>query len=94
MQAIPWQESEGDEFTLLLPQVNDTDEAAIIADKLIKSISEPFEISKNKHILSASIGIAFYPHDGVSKESLIQVADKAMYQIKNGQKNGYQYSVH
>jgi diguanylate cyclase (GGDEF)-like protein len=83
----------GDEFTLLLPQVSDLKEANIIADKLIKSISEPFEIRKNTHMLSASIGIAFYPDDGRSQESLIQAADKAMYQIKNGQKNGFHYSL-
>jgi len=83
----------GDEFTLLLPQIKDINEAAIIANKLIESIITPFYINKKKHVLSASIGIAIYPDDGVTRESLIQAADKAMYHIKNGHKNGYQHSA-
>jgi len=83
----------GDEFTLLLPQIKDINEAAIIANKLIESIITPFYINKKKHVLSASIGIAIYPDDGITRESLIQAADKAMYYIKNGHKNGYQYSA-
>lgn len=83
----------GDEFTLLLPQIKNINEAAIIANKLIESVIAPFYINKKKHVLSTSIGIAFYPEDGVTRESLIQAADKAMYHIKNGHKNGYQYSA-
>ena len=81
----------GDEFTLLLPQINHVDEADVIANKLIESVMAPFYINKKKHVLSASIGIAFYPVDGVTRESLIHAADKVMYQVKHGQKNGYQY---
>lgn len=83
----------GDEFTLLLPQIKDINEAAVIANKLMQSVIAPFYINKKKHVLSASIGIAFYPDDGQTRESLIQAADKAMYHIKNGHKNGYQYST-
>lgn len=79
----------GDEFTLLFPQIKDINEAAKIANKLIESVVAPFYINKNKHVLSASIGIAFYPDDGVTRDSLIQAADKAMYYIKNGHKNGF-----
>lgn len=83
----------GDEFTLLLPQIKDINEVSKIANKLIKNVIAPFYINKKKHVLSASIGIAFYPDDGVTRETLIQAADKAMYHIKNGQKNGYHYSA-
>ena len=81
----------GDEFTLLLPEIKNINEASIIANKLIESVVTPFYINKKKHTLSVSIGIAFYPIDGVTRESLIQAADKAMYNIKNDHKNGYQY---
>lgn len=83
----------GDEFTLLLPQITHVNEADAIANKLIKSVMAPFYINKKKHFLGASIGIAFYPDDGVTRDSLIRAADHAMYQVKHGQKNGYQYCV-
>lgn len=81
----------GDEFTLLLPNVSNNREAAIIANKLTASANKPFLINKEKHRLSVSIGIAFFPEDGNSRELLIQASDKAMYKIKNGQKNGYEF---
>ena len=81
----------GDEFTLLLPHVGNTQEASIIAKKLTENACTPFYINKKKHHLSVSIGIAFFPEDGESRESLIQASDKAMYKIKNGRKNGYQF---
>jgi len=81
----------GDEFTLLLPNVSDNQEAAIIANKLTLSAMKPFLINKVKHSLSVSIGIAFFPDDGTSREQLIQASDKAMYKVKNGQKNGYHF---
>lgn len=81
----------GDEFTLLLPHVSNNQEAAIIANKLTTSTNKPFMINGVKHRLSVSIGIAFFPDDGDSRELLIQASDKAMYKIKNGQKNGYEF---
>jgi len=81
----------GDEFTLLLPNVSDNQEAAIIANKLTLSAMKPFLINKEEHSLSVSIGIAFFPDDGASHEQLIQASDNAMYKVKNGQKNGYHF---
>lgn len=81
----------GDEFTLLLTQVSNIQEASIIASKLTAAVSKPFSINKNNHFLSVSIGIAFYPENGETREALIDVADKAMYHIKNGNKNGYKF---
>ena len=81
----------GDEFTLLLPEVSNNDEAGIIAKKLTASANKPFYINRREHVLSVSIGIAFYPEDGDSNESIIQASDRAMYHIKHGNKNGYQF---
>lgn len=83
----------GDEFTLLLPEVKDMNEAHIIANKLFKNIITPFYINKNKHDLTASIGISFYPHDGITRELLILAADKAMYQVKHGHENNHLKNV-
>ena len=81
----------GDEFALLLPQVTDTQEASIIANKLTEAINKQFSVNKNRHSLSASVGIAFYPTNGVTRESLIDAADKTMYLVKNSHKNGYKF---
>lgn len=81
----------GDEFTLLLPHVSNHEEATIIANKLTSSASKPFLINKVQHSLSVSIGIAFFPMDGDSREQLIQASDKAMYKVKAGQKNGFNF---
>lgn len=81
----------GDEFTLLLPHVGNNMEANIIAKKLTECINKYFFIGGDKHTLTVSIGIAFFPEDGDTRESIIQASDKAMYQVKNGTKNGYQF---
>jgi len=81
----------GDEFTLLLPEVNNLDEVILIAEKLTTAINKSFSVGGKNQQLSVSIGIAIYPNDGVTRESLVHRADQAMYQIKHEQKNGYRF---
>lgn len=81
----------GDEFIFLLPRVKNKWEAAIIAKKITTVVNKPFSIDDNRYQLSVSVGIALYPEDGITSESLIHGADQAMYQIKHGEKNGYQF---
>lgn len=82
----------GDEFTLLLPQVNNTDEVVLIAEKLTAAINRSLVIGGKNHRLSVSIGIAIYPDNGTTRESLVHSADQAMYQTKHAEKNGYRFS--
>ena len=72
----------GDEFTVILRNACDQDYVASIATRLIESFKTPFHIQNAKKFISASIGIARYPHDGVDAETLIQKADVAMYAAK------------
>ena len=81
----------GDEFVLLLPQVNNKWEAAIIAKKFTDKMNRAFVIDDVSHTLSVSIGISLYPEDGQSGDLLIRGADQAMYQIKHSNKNGYKF---
>jgi len=82
----------GDEFTLLLPQVKNLQEVTLVAEKLTTAISKSFSVGGKNQQLSVSIGIAIYPRDGVTRESLVHRADQAMYQVKNERKNGYRFS--
>ena len=81
----------GDEFTIILLKLREPELVARVAEKLIGALSEPFSISGRKFFLSASIGIATYPEDGTDVEHLIRNADTAMYEVKNGGKNGYHF---
>jgi diguanylate cyclase (GGDEF)-like protein/PAS domain S-box-containing protein len=81
----------GDEFTLLLPQVNHPEAAANTAKKILNVLARPFFISGQDHHFSASIGIAIYPDDGDSVDSLIKNADIAMYHVKELGRNSYAF---
>jgi len=80
----------GDEFTLLLPEVESREDAEVIARKIIKSLKMPFKIDSHELFVSTSIGISHYPEDGETMESLIKHADIAMYSVKGSGKNGFQ----
>ena len=73
----------GDEFVAILPIVNDVEDAISIAERLRQSIEEPFAVENFILGVSASIGIAIYPDDGLDEETLQVNADHAMYQAKS-----------
>jgi diguanylate cyclase (GGDEF)-like protein/PAS domain S-box-containing protein len=81
----------GDEFTLLLPNINSQNDASIIARKIIAELKEVFYIEQHEIFISGSIGIALYPEHGDQIDTLIQNADIAMYHIKSHGKNGSQF---
>ncbi|MBE2258607.1 MAG: EAL domain-containing protein [Rhodobacteraceae bacterium] len=79
----------GDEFTVLLPDLSSGDDAAVIADKMLAELKQPFRIAGLDFFTTASVGISLFPDDGDSPEILLRNADIAMYQIKGRGKNGY-----
>lgn len=80
----------GDEFVLLV-EITDPNDAAAIADKLVKAIDVPFLISRFELVVSLSIGIAVYPGDGNDERELMFNADAAMYHTKNNGRNSYSF---
>ncbi|WP_239953872.1 bifunctional diguanylate cyclase/phosphodiesterase [Pantoea sp. Z09] len=80
----------GDEFVLLI-EINDPNDAATVADTLVKAIERPFEISRYELMVSLSIGIAVYPGDGNDERELMFNADAAMYHTKNNGRNGHNF---
>jgi diguanylate cyclase (GGDEF)-like protein/PAS domain S-box-containing protein len=80
----------GDEFALVLPQIQNQNDAVTIAEKMLIELKEPFDIDDHELYVTSSIGIAIYPEAGETMDTLIQSADMAMYYIKERSKNGYQ----
>jgi diguanylate cyclase (GGDEF)-like protein/PAS domain S-box-containing protein len=79
----------GDEFVVLLPDLRSDKDAAEISQKLLAAVAQPIRIGKHEIIVTASIGISFFPAcDDV--ESLFKNADFAMYRVKNNGRNGSQ----
>jgi diguanylate cyclase (GGDEF)-like protein/PAS domain S-box-containing protein len=81
----------GDEFVILMTDVENIQNFARIADKILAAFSEPFSIACHEVFVTASIGMATYPADGVTAEALLKNADTAMYHVKEQGKNGYQF---
>jgi diguanylate cyclase (GGDEF)-like protein len=80
----------GDEFIILLPNINHENDAVLVAEKIIQQL-HPLHIIKDSEIkITASIGIAFSEGAMSEPDSLIKRADKAMYQAKKRGKNNYQ----
>ncbi|MCG8670821.1 MAG: EAL domain-containing protein [Pseudomonadales bacterium] len=84
----------GDEFTLVLSQINTIEEASKVAVRILSKLSQPFILTDHEIYIGASIGIACYPHDGNTPEMLLKHADIAMYEAKARGKNNFQYFDH
>ncbi|BAL26765.1 bifunctional diguanylate cyclase/phosphodiesterase [Azoarcus sp. KH32C] len=72
----------GDEFLVLLPRLSQPNEAREVARRLLEAVSEPVSLDGHEVVVHCSIGIALYPDDGDTVESLMANADNAMYQAK------------
>ncbi len=82
----------GDEFTLLLRHVISKDDVGRVAEKLLHLLEAALTIDDGRELhLTASVGVAFFPEDGKSPESLIRHADAAMYSAKNLGRNRYHF---
>jgi len=77
----------GDEFLILLSEVDHPEDAGLIAEKIVASVAEPHLVAGHELILTASVGIALYPEDGQDAQTLIMHADTAMYHAKNTGRN-------
>lgn len=80
----------GDEFVLLV-EVSGPDDAASLANALVRAIDSPFSVDPYELVVTVSIGIALYPHDGKTDREMMFNADAAMYHTKHVGRNGYHF---
>ena len=78
----------GDEFLILLPEIEEAEDARIIALKMLGAFKEPFIVGARELYTTTSIGIAIYPDDGADPDMLMKNADMAMYSVKEQGRNG------
>lgn len=81
----------GDEFTVLLPDMQNPEDAVIIAEKIQEELKIPFLVKNQELRTTASIGIAVYPRDGSTADELLKHADIAMYKVKASGKNDFMF---
>lgn len=81
----------GDEFTLLLPKLEDNSAAQQVAEKILTALKEPFFLDGHEIHVGASIGISIYPESAKTMDGLIRNADIAMYCVKNSNLDGFQF---
>lgn len=81
----------GDEFTILLYEVNTPSDASHVAEKILDVLRRPITISGQQLVVTTSIGITIVPTDGTSPTVLMKNADLAMYRAKDRGRNQYQF---
>jgi diguanylate cyclase (GGDEF)-like protein/PAS domain S-box-containing protein len=81
----------GDEFVVLLSEVEQWEDAAIMARRILQAVVEAHFIDQHDLHVTASIGVSVYPDDGMDAETLIKNADTAMYQAKENGRQSYQF---
>lgn len=81
----------GDEFQILLPDMDDRGALGEMATEIIHSLSQPYSVEGSRCIIGASVGVAVYPFDGASTDLLIRNADLALYAAKGGGRGRFRF---
>ena len=81
----------GDEFQVMLPDVDDRARLGEIAENIIIALSEPYSIEGNRCMIGASVGVAIFPNDGANADELVRNADLALYDAKHGGRGTHRF---
>jgi diguanylate cyclase (GGDEF)-like protein/PAS domain S-box-containing protein len=81
----------GDEFVVLLSEVEQSEDAAITARRMLEAVAKPHCIEQHDLHVTTSIGVSVFPEDGVDSATLIKNADTAMYQAKENGRQSYRF---
>jgi diguanylate cyclase (GGDEF)-like protein/PAS domain S-box-containing protein len=81
----------GDEFACVLAELHQPGDAAVVAQKVVHALSQPFVLEGEEVCVSASLGIGIYPGDGADADTLLRNADTAMYRAKEEGRNSFQF---
>jgi len=81
----------GDEFVVLLSEIEQPEDVAITARRVLEAVAEPHSVNARDLHVTASIGLSVYPDDGLDAETLVKNADTAMYQAKENGRHSFQF---
>ena len=81
----------GDEFQVILPDLDDRGKLGELAAKIIQIVSQPYPVEEGRAIIGTSIGLAIAPYDGVEREEIVRAADLALYAAKNGGRGAFRF---
>lgn len=81
----------GDEFQVILPDVDDRGELGTLAERIIAMLSQPYTVDGSRCIIGASIGVAVSPFDGETRNELMRNADLALYSAKHGGRGRFRF---
>jgi diguanylate cyclase (GGDEF)-like protein/PAS domain S-box-containing protein len=81
----------GDEFVVLLSEMEQQEDAAISARRILEAVAQAHSIDQHDLHLTTSIGVSVHPDDGLDAETLVKNADTAMYQAKENGRQSYQF---
>ena len=81
----------GDEFTVILENISNIADAENVAEKILLSLRQPFQLGIQEVYVTASIGITLFPQDATTAERLLKNADQAMYAAKDAGRNGFSF---
>jgi diguanylate cyclase (GGDEF)-like protein/PAS domain S-box-containing protein len=81
----------GDEFTVLLTNLHDVQDAGKVARRMLDALAKPFSINGHEIFVTVSVGIAIFPADGDSVDTLLKNSDSAMYHAKEQGRNNFQF---
>src|SRR5512138_1823681 len=81
----------GDEFQVMLPDLDDRGKLGEMASKVIQILSQPYQIEGRRAIIGASVGVAVAPYDGLDRVDLVRAADLALYAAKKGGRGQFRF---
>jgi predicted signal transduction protein with EAL and GGDEF domain len=81
----------GDEFQVMIPDMDDRGELGEIASHIITMLKQPYSLEEGRCVIGASVGIAIAPHDGITSAQIVRSADLALYAAKNGGRGQYRF---
>ncbi len=81
----------GDEFVAILQDLESEEDAVLVADRIRQELTKPVEHLGHEFVVTSSIGVSLYPHDGADIDTLLKNADVAMYQAKSAGRNSVRF---
>ena len=81
----------GDEFLIIATEIISAENVVQIAEKIIQTVSQPIIFHNQGAVVNTSIGIALFPEHSEDMDTLIKLADEAMYKVKNAGKNNFRF---